>query len=402
MRLIDLRAFVTLCSIVCVLTVAEAGAQRRGVPAPEKTNLPDAAVVVPLDRFVELPSIAARINGQAPLRFIVDTGAAGIVLHSKHADAMKLPSPPGMPGAVRVQMASPNGPGIPATLVYADTLTIGAAEFGGIWTIAADMPFGDGIDGIIGMNVFKSCLLTFDYPSHQLRIEHGSLPAANGRDIVAYATPDMPDSHPQVAVTIAGKDMPFIVDTGFRGWFGVEENQATALDIIDGPRPGFMSLAMDRAERSTVARVNTPFVIGDCRVERPIVRLGGQFGSIVGARFLENFIFTIDAAQHTMRFERAARTPLVPSALRSPGFELKRAGADMVVWAVYPDSPAELAGIAVGDVIVTIAGRPATQVFGAADWQDLLGRTPTLVVEYRRAGATVRKIDLQPVVLIAD
>ncbi len=41
--------------------------------------------------------IEATINDKGPYRLVVDTGASGVLLDSRHADTLDLPSPPGMP-----------------------------------------------------------------------------------------------------------------------------------------------------------------------------------------------------------------------------------------------------------------------------------------------------------------
>ena len=162
---------------------AQAQPQRRGLPAPTESIFPKDPVEVLMHRLDRLPAVDVQINEKGPFRLIVDTGAAGVVLRSKLAEELKLKSPPGMPGGMHVQIASPGNKNIPATLVYVESLVMGKAEFRGIWTVATELPSVIDFDGILGMNVFHACLLIYDYRSNRIRLSQGALPKANGRDV---------------------------------------------------------------------------------------------------------------------------------------------------------------------------------------------------------------------------
>ena len=120
--------------------------------------MPDKDVEIEMLRFRQLPMIELMLNDSGPYRMIVDTGAAGLVVTPQLAKKLDLPSPPGIPDGMQVQVRTPGGP-VPATLHYADKIDIGDASFKGVWTIATSLPFGDGMEGVIGMNVFKEGLL---------------------------------------------------------------------------------------------------------------------------------------------------------------------------------------------------------------------------------------------------
>ena len=159
-----IRSFIVLLTFVTSGQFGEARAQpqRRGLPAPAESVIPSDAVDLPMHRFYRLPAIDVTINGSGPFRVIVDTGAAGLVLKSEVVKRLELPDPPGLPaGAAMVQLRSPGGP-VSGTLGYVETLEVGEARFLGVWTVGVDLPFGDDLDGVVGMNVFNECLLTYD------------------------------------------------------------------------------------------------------------------------------------------------------------------------------------------------------------------------------------------------
>lgn len=55
----------------------------------------------------------------------------------------------------------------------------------------------------------------------------------------------------------------------------------------------------------------------------------------------------------------------------------------MLVWYVHPESHASEIGIQADDVILTINGKPAREIFEGKDWQELLQSNDQLTVDYR-------------------
>ncbi|MGB2987634.1 MAG: retropepsin-like aspartic protease, partial [Phycisphaerae bacterium] len=194
-----------------------------------------------MHRWNRLPVIDATINGKGPFRLIVDTGAAGLVLKSELVRKLELPDPPGFPsGAAMVQLQTPGGP-VSGSLGYVLSLEVGDARLQGIWTVGVDMPFGDEVDGVVGMNVFTECLLTYDYPRNRIQLSQGALPNANGRDILSFSSSGSPSSHPIIELEIDRKATPFMIDTGFGGWFRMPAERVEQLKIVEGPVAGTKS-----------------------------------------------------------------------------------------------------------------------------------------------------------------
>lgn len=255
-----------------------------------------------MHRFNRLPAVDVLINGRGPFRLIVDTGAAGVVLSNDLAEELKLKSPPGISaGAAQIKIMSPGNKNIPATLVHIESLVMGEAEFRGVWTVATELPFGDDLDGVIGMNVFHECLLTYDYPSNRIRLTQGALPKANGRDVLSFSTPGSSGSHPVIRLDIGGKSAQFLVDTGMRGWFALPYARAKQFGIEAGPVAGPKALFVGGSARLRVARMGSTFRLGQYAVEHPIVVVNDEStgaklgtGMVLGARLLEHFVVTFD------------------------------------------------------------------------------------------------------------
>jgi predicted aspartyl protease len=383
--------------------------QRRGLPAPEQFVLPATAVEVPMHRFDRLPVVEVSINGGGPFRLVLDTGASGLLLRSDHAEGLDLPSPPGMPaGGVKTKVRTPGGP-VDATLAYVDELTMGDVRIGGIWTLCTELPFGDSMDGVIGMALFRSCLLTYDYPGGRVVVSEGELPSVNGSDVFSYRTPGNSGSHPSIDLTVNGEPVEFLIDTGLRGWFSVPAGWAEEIGISAGPVEGPAGLSVGGAVRQQIARLASPISLGRYTVTQPVVRTHAEGGpsplatrKVLGTYFLEHFVVTIDGPNERIRLADGPDGPITPPAVRSLGVDLKQTGREMEVWSVHPGSHAEAIGLEVGDRIRTIDGRPAVQTYRSPEWRELLRTKDTVTLGYAPGGsAPVREVEVRVLELLA-
>lgn len=399
------RRGLILLAVAAMLPLGKAQAQpqRQGLPAPQESILPSEPVDVPMHRFRRLPAIDATINGRGPFRLIVDTGAAGLILSRELADELKLPAPPGLPaGAAKVQLVSPGGP-VSGSLAYVESLEVGGAVFRGIWTVGMDMPFGDGMDGVLGMNVFNECLLTYDYPRQRIRLSRGELPEANGRDILSFSTPGGSGSHPSIELMVDGKATSFMIDTGMRGWFAMPPEQVKKLGIVEGPVAGMRGLSAGGPLDRQIARLGTTLALGQYTVKNPLVSfLGGsggvQLGSgrVLGTLLLEHFVVTFDARNNRVRLARESTAPIIPPSVRLLGIGLKRKGESMEVWAVHPDSHASSLGITEGSVVHEINGKPAVKFYGTSEWDELIRSADTVKLRYSLRGTEkARTVDVE-------
>ena len=247
---------------------------------------------------------------------------------------------------------------------------------------------------MIGMNVFKECLLTFDYPQEQFDFRQGELADVNGQDIIGYTNPRMPESHPVIEVDVKGELMEFLIDTGMHGWFAIDEQTADQIKTIEGPVPGTMGLTIDRAERSQLSRLDATFRIGRFVVKQPTVRLANS--NIVGTSFLENFSVTFDAKNKRMRLAGFAGKQLTPPSIRDAGFSLRSRDSQMVVWDVHPDSHAARVGFASGDIVLELNGQPASEMYDSSAWLDWIQTEAAVRVKYQPSGARqAKEIELE-------
>lgn len=404
----SIQFLVILLILLMSAQFGQAQPQRRGLPAPEQSVIPRDPVELPMHRFNRLPAIDVTINGSGPFRLIVDTGAAGLVLKNEIVNRLELSAPPDLPpGGAVVQVRSPGGP-VSASLRYVKSLEIGNARFRGIWTIGVELPFGDELDGVVGMNVFSECLLTYDYPGNRIQLTRGALPNANGRDVLSFSTPNSPGSHPIIELNIDGKAMPFMIDTGMRGWFAMPLERAKLLKIVEGPVAGLKSLAVGGSSRRSIARVGTSFELGHYTIEKPLVSVAGAGGGpvlgtgmVLGTLLLEHFVVTFDVRNNRVRFARESNAPITPPSVRLLGLGLRRKGQDMEVWAVCPGSHAASLGITEGSLVHELNGKPARDLYHTNEWSELLQTAETVKLLYSPSGSDKKQmVDVQIVELL--
>ena len=130
-----------------------------------------APVEVPLALEANLPILEARVNGQGPFRFGIETGAGFVVISPELA--------------AKLALKRTGGPD-DSPEYHVDRLDIGAAAFHD-FPVSALRVAQPGIDGVLGLPLYRDLLLTIDYPNSRARFERGSLPAADGQTVLALS-----------------------------------------------------------------------------------------------------------------------------------------------------------------------------------------------------------------------
>lgn len=339
-------------------------------------------------------SIIARatINGAIKANLIVDTGAGPpLVITSRLAQRIRDLAPESSTGGPQAESESarglvenPSGPGPPKV----ETLEWGEITARDIHPIPMDLDFitermGVEIDGIIGVGVFGKYVTTFDYQDEKVILDDTedrrkvtSELAAAGADVIPYEilTIDKKIVLP-VKIGDAAQEKLFVLDTGatktgiflksFEG-LGPARESWPRLDGIDvatvmGKHDASVVLVPGMTVgRSTVGTVDC--TVSDNPLAQPLSWLAGgkEVAGLLGYSFLKRFRVTIDYEEKKIYL--SAYDPYrekYPNEYNTIGAALRLKAGRKVFLVVIPGTPAEDAGLKVGDVAVRIDGRPA-------------------------------------------
>jgi clan AA aspartic protease (TIGR02281 family) len=112
--------------------------------------------------------IAVLVNGRAWGNFIVDTGAEIVTLSRAFADRAGVNVAEGRPAG----MVMANGTRISATAVRLASVKVGGIDTPGAVAAVLPYPPAPDVDGLLGMNVLNSFLVSMDSSTGRLELEH--------------------------------------------------------------------------------------------------------------------------------------------------------------------------------------------------------------------------------------
>jgi len=229
---------------------------------------------------------------------------------------------------------------------------------------------GTPVHGIIGSNLMDRYRMTFDFKAHTLTFSSDttSLDVPEGATLLPF-TNHMVNSAPMVDFEICGKTLKGMIDTGQpypvvlpMSAFG-KHRESCLVDYIRSE--GLVEeWPMTNPEYNYLARLNS-FGLGNVKLDSVICLFGDLPPALsmplIGNDFLSQFRMVIDYASHELlltpyedaRFERNSF-----SAGLRPGLSDEK---EAIVEGVWEGSPADLAGIEVGDRIVSFDSREVTQ-----------------------------------------
>jgi hypothetical protein len=129
-----------------------------------------------------MPAVQATIGGQGPLTLGIDTGYPA-TLTLADAAAQRL----GLRTVGQAQASDPSGRNPIAINVY----RAGEVRIGGLTIPGLDVtgggagPTAIGLDGVLGMGLFRDCTLVLDFAGRKVAVTHAGLPAPDGQTIFA-------------------------------------------------------------------------------------------------------------------------------------------------------------------------------------------------------------------------
>ncbi|GHA83149.1 aspartyl protease family protein [Cognatilysobacter bugurensis] len=258
---------------------------------------PDACAargIPPAERLVQAPFetvdgriyVQARVNGQGPFRFAVDTGASGM----GRADA-SLASQLGLVASGQARTSD----GVQTAEVV--TTRIASIELGGLMHRDLDVITRDynarnapeaAFAGIIARDFFADGLLVIDYPNKTLMFTRTQDIPANATGALAY------ERAFRIPVQIGNVQAIGQLDTGANVHFVLPRSlydQLPAGELHDAGRGRLTNGDIE----TQGTRVHGPFRIGDVSLSDVDVRVSERFPELlVGARALQDAVVLID------------------------------------------------------------------------------------------------------------
>jgi hypothetical protein len=159
------------------------------------------------------------------------------------------------------------------------------------------------IGGIVALNLFADQLLTLDFANRQVRIEDGSLPPADGREVLDY---EPGGDLVRLPITLGVMRLSALLDTGTDRALDLPTAIVRQLlPLSSFPHP------IGRAEGVTgsvpIAEVviDGALTIGKHRFGRPAATYSDSFeGPLIGSALLRDLAITIDQRNRRIRVRR--------------------------------------------------------------------------------------------------
>ena len=325
------------------------------VSLPGSVDIPGGVTAAAMHLEDGVPLVEVHLHGHGPYRFLLDTGTGAVVLAREVAEEIGLRQ-----RAVEgtLQGANDRSRSV-GRMAHIERLRLGDATFGGFeaFLLARD-DIGEGfqhrVDGILGFNVFRDCLLVIDYPRQQVQLRQGALPQADGRTVLPMR---LERATPRVALDFGDGAHDVLIDSGNDQSFILPAAMAESLVFHEVPVPGPLFATITGPSRPRLARLHGTIGVGHHRIVEPIVALLAVAGASMGAQVLRHFTVAFDQQRQVVAFVRQNDAPWVYAPRSTDGVGVRR---DQDMWRIadlVPGTPAEVSGLRVGDRVLAMRRR---------------------------------------------
>lgn len=311
---------------------------------------------VPLEMVAGLPFVDVEVGG-APRRFLFDTGSPSMMSADLAAEL-------GLEAIDKRRGRDSHGAIVDTDIVQSD-LTVGGTTFRKVPVFVADFPKTAKclFDGVLGSEVLPLCAWQIDLPGSALRCsselaELGHLEQAGRQPLHDLGYPHAPILDVRFAKNATSKAL---FDTGSPDYMSISRADFEGAgrnggigETIRGSGSIGASMGGRAPDQDQLLMQLKTLSIGNVRLDSVGAVLREASPSLIGASILEHFVVTLDARTSTAWFDRYRGGPFSRA---SYGFGL---GFDDGVRVSYlwEGSPAEAAGLHVGQRVKAINGRP--------------------------------------------
>jgi hypothetical protein len=320
---------------------------------------PSGKVVVSAKGGVEFDAL---INGKGPFRLIFDSGAGVNALNPTIARQLGLR----VEGPSQIILGAGSGSlteqAANVALVRIGDLALHDQKF-----YIMPMPWGDrsGPVGAVGYELMRRLVVTVDYEREQLAFNLPQPFTYSGHGVKVQIEPMLTPFEIEVRGSVNGASGVFCIDTGDEASLSLEQRFVGQYNLVKQLSPRYHGYAGSGIGGSMPAayygRVET-LRIGEAEVNHVITFLfDGQAISAenagnIGSRVLRQFNITFDVPHGVLYFEKNSNWGK-PEIFNRAGIIVDSIMQNQKVMNVLPESPGEIAGVTIGDIIVQIDGR---------------------------------------------
>ena len=268
---------------------------------PELTELGQETCFIEMKSFGGRPVISAKINGQGPWDFILDTGCSlSAIIDASVIEELEIEPGEALPFL-----------GMEAHEVWIETIQFGELALSGVASVSTKtgrMVSGmNTTKGILGIGLFADCLLTFDFPEKQFVVALGELPEADQEEILAYQS----EGFIEFDADVAGVQIPMHLDTGSPGDLMLINRYDKKLPLTAEPTAaGSVQTPMGGATVRN-ATLDGLLKIGRHEFTNPKLRFADlpqmtrSGAGNIGSGLLQHFAITLDQQNRRLRFHRS-------------------------------------------------------------------------------------------------
>lgn len=380
----------TLGIVLLVVAGTLAGCFSPAGPKPGRTKLTSRLIEVPVEIIGNLIVVETNADGDGPWRFLLDTGSSVTLIDPSFAAGHSMAGQTAGTPEIRVRDA--NGAITTLPPIVVPRLEFGEARFDRVRALLYDCSelsdhLGRTIHGVIGFPLFRDTIFTLDYPGSRLLITPAGTPPLLPGSTVEF---DTASPLPLIPIEVADRTLLALVDSGSDGPLNLNP-AGLPLTYAVPPRPGATVNALVSDRIQEVARIHSELRIGDYVMPQPVVDMTDELSSL-GGEVLQHFVLTFDQARGTVTFYRPSTAPIVSPVRRSAGLSFAKTPAYWRVAGVVPDSPAEAAGVEVGDLVVRIGGE-SVAAWDLGRYRNAVKTAPTLSFTFLE-GQSERTVDL--------
>jgi predicted aspartyl protease len=343
-------------------------------PVPPVPSPPSPRVVtVTADIVNNLVLVPVSVNGSASAPFILDTGASSSVIDQ--ADVARF----GLTPCAKTE-ADTGGGSVDASAIRHVTLELGGVKLPAVDIVAIDLSgveagLGTHVAGILGSEIFKQQVVEIDYAKQVVRLHDPAdfHYAGTARPVPMVFRDDIPLVRP-IFVTPAGDELDAKVefDTGQAGALTLIRPFVIGAELMDPAHPGVsittgsilagkVPASVIRLKSIRLGDTSLKDVVANVTPNAEAAGVSGETMGLLGGEVLRRFRVFVDYSRSQAFLEPNGTVP-EPFEFDMSGMSLAAQGATLHeyrVRSVIPGSPVAEAGVAVGDLLASVDGRPS-------------------------------------------